>query len=226
MSSDIEKFYSLNEKKDENGTSYYLSLSSLRKEESYALYNIVKKYKPTRALEVGLALAGSAIAVITAKKEIGITEKHIALDPFQKSNAGNVGLLALKNAGLGNDFIHHEEFSEHYFNKMFGEKALFDLIFIDGNHTIGQAVTDVFLADKILNKNGIIGIHDSLLFSTAASVKYLLQEKNYSIVSPVNNSFKRMARQVKYIRKLGFWYCFNVIPKINVSVIFLQKNEF
>ena len=108
---------------------------------------------------------------------------------------------------------------------MFDKKKYFDFIFIDGNHSIGQAVTDAFLADKILNNKGIIGIHDSLLFSTAASIKYLILQKNYKIISANKISVKNILRQIKYINKLGIWYCMKVVPQVHESIIFLQKNE-
>ena len=221
----LNEFYVKDVKIAENGNSYFLSASSLKKEEAFSLYNIVKENKPVKTIEVGLALGASAIAIISAKMDSGINEKHIVLDPFQRDGADNVGLKGISEAGLSDHVVHHEEFSEQYFNKMYEQKNNFDLIFIDGNHTIGQAVTDVFLADKILNANGIIGIHDSLLFSTAASVRYLLVEKKYQIISPKNYSLKRFIRQIIYIRKLGWWYCCNVIPYLNTSLVFLKKGH-
>ena len=225
MVESIENFYLDNNKIDEKGNTHLVSASSLRKEESYALYSIIKKYKPVKTLEVGLSLGGSAVAIIAGKVESNISEKHIALDPYQKSYGNNAGLVALRGLGMEDRVDHVSAFSEQYLNKMHIENNNFDFIFIDGHHSIGQAVTDAFLADKILNNNGIIGVHDSLLFSTAASIRYLVIEKKYKIITNNNVSFKNMLRQVKYLGRLGIWYCTNVIPQIHMSIIFLQKNE-
>lgn len=223
MAESIENFYHDSIKIDENGNSHILSASALKKEEAYALYSVIKKYKPVKTLEVGLSLGGSAVAIIQGKMELDITEKHIALDPHQKAFAGNVGLINLRGLGMESMIDHIPAFSEHYLDKLFTENQHFDFIFIDGNHSIGQAVTDAFLADKILNNNGIIGIHDSLLFSTAASIRYLVVEKGYKIIPNKDRSFKNRLRQIKYFRKLGNWYCNKVIPQIHVSITFLQK---
>lgn len=224
MIEDIERFYAQDSKIDENGTAHLAFQTSLKKDECYALYSIVKNFKPVKTLEVGLALGASAASIISAKMRLGIKEKHVTLDPYQKIVAGNAGLLALKSLGMEAYTNHFNEFSEQYLNQMFAEKRYFDFIFIDGNHTIGQAVTDAFLADKILVKNGIIGIHDSLFFSTAASIKYLVTERKYTVVAPDKISFKNRLRQIKYFRRLGVWYCRNIIPKMHTSIVFLQKN--
>jgi predicted O-methyltransferase YrrM len=223
MSKYIEDFYSGDIKYDENGGSHSLSLSSVKKDECYSIYEIVKKYKPVKTLEIGFALGASSVGIIAGKLENEIDSQHIVLDPFQR-NSFNVGLKSLEAAGLDSYFMHLEKFSENYLNEAYQRNETFDFIFIDGNHSIGQAVTDAFLADKILNPGGIIGIHDSLLFSTAASIRYLLTDVGYKIVSDKNHDIRNIGRRFKYIRQLGLWYCFNVVSRINSSIIFLQKN--
>lgn len=224
MSDYIEKFYQADVKRDSKGKEHFLSLSSIKKTECYLLYNVIKKYRPIKTLEIGFALGASAVGIIAGKVDSNIQEKHIVLDPFQKIASNNVGLLGITDLQLDSKLVLLEKYSEIFLSELSEKKEYFDFIFIDGNHTIGQAVTDAFLADRILNTKGIIGIHDSLLFSTAASIKYLLLEKGYSLISKNIISLRSMGRQVKYVRKLGVWYCKNVIPSISSSIIFVQKN--
>jgi predicted O-methyltransferase YrrM len=221
----IETFFSDDVKLDSKEEPQYLSLSSVKKEECYALYDAVRMFKPVRTLEVGFALGASSVGIISGKLDNGNTERHVVLDPFQTAYSNNVGLIALASIGLDNYVNLIEAFSEDHLNKFYQDKREFDFIFIDGSHTIGQAVTDAFLADKILSPGGIIAIHDSLLFSTAASVKYLVTQKGYEVVFPGKPTFKNRIRQIRYTRKLGMWYCMNVVPKIHSSMIFLQKSK-
>ncbi len=219
----LNDFYSSPVKKGEDGSEHFINLSSLSRDEIEALGAVVEKYKPAKTLEVGLALAASCAAIIMAKKSVGLKEKHIALDPFQDVLTKNAGLLELKRLGLLGDLDFRQEFSETFLAQAFTANQKFDFIFIDGSHTIGQAVTDAFLSDKVLNPGGLIAIHDAILFSTAASVKYLLWEKGYELVLPAKYTYKVIGRMVKYLSKLGCWYCWHAIPRIQRSVIVLRK---
>ncbi len=219
----IESFYENDIKIDESGNKQYVSHTSLRKKECIALYNVVSKYLPQKTLEVGFALGASAIAIMAAKADHHIEEKHIVLDPFQSTLSHNVGLINVAKEGFENNLVLHEDFSENYLNLLNNNNEKLDFIFIDGNHSIGQAVTDAFLSDKVLSKKGIIGIHDSLLFSTAASIRYLMADHGYKLISAPENNLKNFARRIKYMNKLGRWYCNTVIPYVNGSIIFLQK---
>ncbi len=219
----IELFYEDDIKIDEKGNQQFLSQTSLRKDECLALYKVVSEYLPNKTLEVGFALGASAIAIIEAKTDHQILEKHIVLDPFQSALSNNVGLLNVAKAGFGNNVILHEDYSENYLNMLHNSHQKLDFVFIDGNHSIGQAVTDAFLADKVLEKKGIIGIHDSLLFSTAASIRYLINDHGYTLIAAPKINFKNFVRKIKYLNSLGRWYCKTVLPYLNGSIIFLQK---
>lgn len=225
MTKVIQDFYQADLKTDEHGGQHFLSQTSLRKEECIALYEIVRKFKPVKTLEIGFALGASALGIIAGKEAGAIKEKHIVLDPFQTSGSGNAGVLAIQQMGLSSGLQLIEEFSENFLTEAFRKGESYDFIFIDGNHTIGQAVTDAFLANKVLNPGGIIGIHDSLMFSTGASIRYLINDHGYRLISNSQNNWKNLARRIKYFGKLGFWYCLHVIPKIQGSIIFLQKRS-
>lgn len=173
----INDFFSNPIKYGEDGSVHDLRLSSLRKEEVNVLFEIVKMHKPLNTIEIGLALSASCIAIVLAKKEFGLSAKHTVLDPFQASLTKNAGIIELERLSLIDYVEHKNEYSEIYLTNSYKNSQNYDFIFIDGSHTIGQAVTDAFLSDKVLNHNGIIMIHDALLFSTAASIKYLLWEK-------------------------------------------------
>ena len=219
----IADFYSHPVKLGDDQSEHSIDAVSLRREEVEYLASLVSLYKPVNTLEIGLALASSTVAIMGTKLEYEKSETHIALDPFQELHARNAGLREVNRLGLSESLNHIPRFSEDYLNECFLAGKKFDFIFIDGKHTIGQAVADAFLSDKVMNRNGIIAIHDSLLFSTAASVKYLLFERGYKMISARRFNVKTMLRMVKYLSTLGWFYAVNVVPRINTSIIALQK---
>lgn len=219
----IKDFYGHPVKRDMDGNLHSTQITSLQVQESLALYQIVKKFKPKDTLEIGFALGGSAVAIINAKIDCSINNKHIVLDPFQLKYSKNAGVLELDRLGIIDNVEHRTAFSEDYLSKAYENNLFFDFIFIDGSHTIGQAVTDAFLSDKVMRPSGIIGIHDSMMFSTASSIKYLINEKGYKVIGNRNVGIKTVGRQIKYGLTLGLDYCMKVIPKVNTSITFIQK---
>ncbi|HEV8515232.1 MAG TPA: class I SAM-dependent methyltransferase [Cyclobacteriaceae bacterium] len=220
----IDDFYSENIKLGFDNSKHDIFFSSLRKVEAETLSSLVKKFKPVSTLEIGLAMGASAVAIAGGKVAIGVTDPHIVLDPFQHTRAKDAGLLEIKRLGLEKAVTFYPRYSEDFLNECFQKKQEFDFIFVDGSHTIGQAVTDVFLSDKVLKRNGIIAVHDSLLFSTAASIKYLIRERDYKIVFEKDIDLRSLVRMVRYPHKLGLGYAWDVIPRIKKSVLALQKN--
>jgi predicted O-methyltransferase YrrM len=221
----IDDFYSRPVKHGLDGSDHFISRSSLQRDEVETLFDIVSTYKPVKTLEVGLALAASCMAIIAAKQRAGVFQRHVPLDPFQEKFTKNAGLLELEKLSLTEGIDFRAEFSETFLTNAFTTGDKFDFIFIDGSHTIGQAVTDVFLADKVLNPGGIIAIHDSILFSTAASVKYLINERGYQLVLSKRYNYKVIGRMIKHVSKVGWWYAQNVIPRIQSSLVALKKMD-
>jgi len=219
----LNDFYNSDLKLGSDGSKYFLLQTSLTRFEVESLIRIVKEFKPERTLEVGLALAASAIGITLAKRNNGQTAPHVCLDPFQDSGAKNSGLLEIERLGLSKFINHLPLYSEDYLNECNTKGRKFDFIFIDGSHTIGQAVTDAFLSDKVLSSRGIIVIHDSLLFSTSASIKYLIYEKGYHLVNERVFNFRTFFRILKYSINIGLFYSFEVIPRISGSLVILQK---
>jgi predicted O-methyltransferase YrrM len=220
----LTKFFSSPQKFDRDGKAHFLTATSVTKGEATELAGLVFAHRPKRTLEIGLAIGSSAVAISAAKRACGLAEPHIALDPFQEKLSGGVGLLQLQEAGFADAVCWMCEFSEEWLVQQRNAGSKFDMIFIDGGHSIGQAVTDTFLAHDVLNPGGIIAIHDALLFSTMASVRHLVQERGYTIeeLRP-DGRIKRMARAAKYAPRHGFWYASSVVTKIHRSLVALRR---
>jgi len=149
---------------------------------------------------------------------------HIALDPFQESLSSGVGLLEIERAGWKGHVEWIPAFSESFLLQCRDTGRRFDFIFIDGHHGIGQAVADAFLAHSALEDGGVVAIHDALLFSTMASIRHLVVERQYQILPlPADSQTKRMLRSLKYLPQLGLWYARHVIPHSHASLVALRR---
>jgi predicted O-methyltransferase YrrM len=221
MKSKTESFFSANSKEGEDGAFYRLDSASIRICEAYELQRLIQDNRPTRTLEIGLALGASAVA-ITEVLDCSAS-KHTVIDPFQVS-AGNVGLRELDRLGL----LSRVEFlpirSEDFLAECCRTKTDFDFIFHDGAHTIGNKVADAFFADRCLRPGGIIAFHDAFLYSTAACIRYLARELGYELlVLKADVSWRRFLRVPKYTFRHGLWFGLSVVPRVCRSLVALRK---
>src|ERR1043166_894244 len=209
----LKDFFSSPIKLAPDGREHSINRTSLQADEALELQRLVMDRNVRRTLEIGLALGSSAVAIAEALEIKGETTHHIALDPFQ-SDFGNVGLRELERLGLRDRVDFYAERSEEFLLSAAKSGRRFDLILDDGYHTIGQKVTDTFFADRCLDKNGILVFHDAFLASTAASVRYLVQERGYELIQLRPDSrTKRRLRTFKYWRVYGLRSALRVIPR-------------
>lgn len=171
-----------------------------------------------------MALGASSIAIAEALKSNG-QGKHTVLDPFQ-ADFGNVGLTEIERFGLG-EYVHFlPELSEDFLYRSSKEGRSFDLILNDGAHSIGNKVTTTFYADKCLANNGIMIFHDCLLPSTAASMQYLVRERNYEVIRlPADSKVKRLVRVARHAPSRGLWYSRNIVTSSCRSLVAARKTS-
>lgn len=220
---EIDDFYSSSFKVGSDGVVEYRG-GSPRKEECEILSGLVLRLKPTRTIDWGLGDAAVCMSIALAKKHLGISDRHISLDPFQSSASKDVGLIQLQNRNLTDDVEFLAERSDDYLVAAAAKDSAFDFMFVDGDHSFGAKVTDAQLADRVLRPGGIIAFHDGLFNSTAAAVEYLIKDRHYELVRlDVEQRWKVLARQIRHMRRLGSWYAFNVVPWLGISIACLKK---
>jgi hypothetical protein len=117
-------------------------------------------------LEVGVWQGDTFHAVNAARK--------VAVDPdFQFD-------VAAAQADPANDHtIYHATTSDDYFTRSAGRDDRFDLIFLDGLHTLEQTLRDLLHAIDRLNDGGVIVIDDVLPSSYGASLSDLADAGKY-----------------------------------------------
>jgi predicted O-methyltransferase YrrM len=223
IQSHIDDFYSSPCKMTADGVHSHRG-GSPRKEECELLSTLILTLRPQATVDWGLGDGAVSMTIALSKKQAGLTERHLTLDPFQREIANGVGLIELEKHGIKADVEFLEQRSEGFLIRARDEERQFDFIFIDGDHSFGGKVTDAHLADQVLKPGGAICFHDSLFVSTAAAIEYLICDRGYEIAN-INNqhSLIAMARAVKHSIRLGPWYAYHVIPKLGYSTSCLQK---
>jgi predicted O-methyltransferase YrrM len=166
--------------------------SGVNPEEGMHIYNVVKDNRFKRTLEVGLANGTSALYILQAMEDNGLSvhdSAHIALDPNQHTQWKSVGELNVGRAGLDKRFTLMLEPSYLAMPTLLrqvreGRAEKFDMIFIDGMHLFDYTLMDFFYADLLLNVNGVILLDDIRHRGVNKCYRYLQSNfKHFELVS-------------------------------------------
>ena len=149
--------------------------SNVSQEEALSLHAAIRRIRPQRSLEVGLAHGVSALSILAAISANGFGHHH-AIDPFQRTYHG-CGEAMIDRAGLK---------SLHTFYERFPEAVIPDLprlqfAFIDSSHLFDLTLVEFVLVDKILDVGGVIALHDLWMPSIQTVVRYILSNRSYEV---------------------------------------------
>ena len=151
---------------------------------SIILY-LIDKYKPETFLEVGTCSGHTSRTITNVFPNLKITtcdpgdkvelnkRNKIQLSEYLSQNKIGEQIIGCKNV----NFIYDE-----FLNINFESK--FDMIFIDGNHSLDCVYNDSIRAIKLLNEGGTIIWHD---FNNVFDVNEALEKLNLDIYTPINN---------------------------------------
>ncbi len=131
-------------------------------------YDQCRSLRPVATLEVGFAYGFSALfflAAIAANK----SGNHTAVDPFQRSDWHGIGLANVRAVNGGALFRFIEERSDRAATDLVREKASFDIVFIDGNHRLDDALVDFYLYAPLCKAGGHI-VFDDMWMSSIQTV--------------------------------------------------------
>jgi predicted O-methyltransferase YrrM len=198
MNSFIESIYTSGQVKDRTGAEHKLH-SSIDPEEGIFIEKIILDNPGiSRTLEVGCAYGLSSLHICHAISS-RVNPSHIILDPFQNSYWKGVGVKNLEDSGV-KCFKLIEKGSEFALPELLqlGE-ARFDLVFIDGMHTLDHTLLDCFYATRLLKIGGFLVVDDVDLPPVGRTVDYVSFYPCYKIYAklgcPMTTTAKRrMAR--------------------------------
>lgn len=155
--------------------------NNVTQSEAMLLYDVVRKVKPKRSVEIGFGQGISTLAILQAIKE-NSTGFHYVIDPYQHEYQFS-GPAMLKKAGLENNYEFKEEFPENVLPNL----EPVDFVFIDASHLFDLSMLDFIYANRILNVDGILGFHDLDMKAINKLITYILRNHDYEILKDINN---------------------------------------
>ena len=147
--------------------------------EAEALYKVTRDLEAKTALEVGMATGTSALAIGTALNELGGDRQLISIDPGQSSNWDNIGVTAVRKAGLNHLHRLIEDFDYLVLPELLRQDTRIDFAYIDGWHTFDYVLLDFFYVDKLLRTGGIVGFNDCGWPATHRVLRFLTGHRHY-----------------------------------------------
>ncbi len=174
--------------------------SAIKKEEGNNIKKIIKKYKLSKCIEIGMAFGISASYILSVNEDVSL----ISIDPNQSTQWKNYGIKLLKEFGYNKRHKLMEETSYLALPKLlrdYGEGS-FDFVFIDGFHTFEMTNLDFFYAVHLIKVGGVILIDDVLHKSVAQSIKFF--DTNYPHLQRIN-VYKTQAAYLKKSEDTRNW---------------------
>jgi predicted O-methyltransferase YrrM len=160
--------------------------SAIDPEEGLFLERIVSSDPSVkRTLEVGCAYGLSSLHICKALQGRP-GAKHTILDPFQNSQWDGAGIRNLEEAGV-DYFEWIEELSEVALPRLLeGQEGRYDLVFVDGWHTLDHTLLDCFYATRLLRTGGYLVVDDIVLPPVRKALQYIAQYPCYRTFSTLS----------------------------------------
>jgi predicted O-methyltransferase YrrM len=145
-----------------------------------SLRSIVQAEGARTTLETGFALGLSTLWIMGGTLAGGGDVRHVAVDPYQRSDWHDTGLLAVAQAGLGSIVEHVAEDSATFLPRLVTQKRVFDFMFVDGGHWFENAFLDLYFGTRLVKPGGLVVIDDLWMPAVQHAVSYF--EKNLGLV--------------------------------------------
>ncbi|MGW5768682.1 class I SAM-dependent methyltransferase [Streptomyces longwoodensis] len=124
-------------------------------------------------IEIGLAYAGSALAISEALLRTGSrSPRHVVIDPFQHTAYEGVGWELLCSAGLDGVAELVTEPSQRFLARLADASFAADAAFVDGSHHFHNVFVDLHFLGEIVRPGGVVLLDDVGWPSVSAAVAY------------------------------------------------------
>jgi predicted O-methyltransferase YrrM len=220
----IDRIFRSNRVEDAQGNAY-APTSSVTFETGALLYDFVRKVRPERTLEIGMAYGISTLFICQALRD-NDRGSHTAIDPLEEAEFRSVGLLNLDRAKLKHLVRLHEAPSHLVLPQFCMQNERFDFAFIDGRHVFDFVVVDFFYIDRLLPVNGHVAFDDLWMPAIRKAVSFVLRNKPYRLVRmpsryppPLWRQALRVARRFGQSPGARDW-ALKCVPS---NVVFLEK---
>lgn len=141
------------------------------------LYSLIRITTPEIVIEIGTANGNSAIAIGQALEDNGIGKLY-AIDPDEQE----LVTLAIKKAKLQKRIEYVIDYSFNAIPSL--HLNYVDFVFIDGNHSYENVVTDFNLVKNLIRPGGIIVFHDTIFHpGPRRLIQELQKEGTFDIIT-------------------------------------------
>jgi predicted O-methyltransferase YrrM len=170
----------LEEGKVQHPDGHYLDVvANISADNSRALYQFVRRRRPERVIEIGMAYGVSTLTILSAMEENG-AGRLISIDPYTAWPTGRlVALHQIQRAGLSHRHEHRHESSYQALPALLAAGAGPDLVYIDGCHNFDYVFVDFFFADKLLSAGGVVAFNDAGWRTVFKVIRFLQTHRRY-----------------------------------------------
>ncbi len=224
MNEVIDQIFRSKRIEDAHGKAY-APRTSVTFETGALLYDFVRKVRPERTLEIGMAYGISTLFICQALRdnEMG---SHTAIDPLEETEYKSVGLLNLERAKLRHLVQFHEAPSHLVLPRLCSQNERFDFAFIDGLHVFDFVMLEFFYIDRLLPVNGHVAVDDLWMPAVRKAVSFVLRNRPYRLVRmPSRYPAPRWRRALRVARRFGqsAWEREWALKFVPSNVVFLRK---
>ncbi|HLQ60800.1 MAG TPA: class I SAM-dependent methyltransferase [Candidatus Acidoferrales bacterium] len=156
-----------------------------------ALYRLVRRIRPSAALEIGLGQGASTLAVLQALQELG-GGRLVCVE--QRRSAP--GLARLRSSGLLSQIELHLQPSHLALPRLLQKGVRIQFAFLDGRHLFDYLLVDLFYCDLLLDVGGVLVCDDARWPGLEKAVRFFESNRAYERVGG-------LPRRLAALRKLG-----------------------
>jgi SAM-dependent methyltransferase/predicted O-methyltransferase YrrM len=183
----IERIYETGKVEAADGTLVDAFPAALPRFHAREIERLVRDLGLTRTLETGMAYGISTLAICSVHAERG-AGSHVAIDPYQSSDWGAIGLLNLRRAGLEERARVIEARSDEALPRLRDAGERFDFALIDGLHLFDATLVDFFHVDRMLDAGGVVVFHDTWMPAVAQAVAFVRANRAYEPIEAGDDS--------------------------------------
>ena len=187
----LSEMYSAPTLEGANGPVEINAITRVDKVKGSELNRLVRENGVRNSLEVGLAYGFSTIWIMDGLPDEG---RHTAIDPFQHSGWGGVGVTQAKRLPR-KQFQFLEDYSIHALSDFIRAGDRFDFIFIDGNHRFDDVLVDFYLADQLLKVGGVMALDDTWMASIRTVLSFVLSNRAYQLLPQRSDRMVALRKQ-------------------------------
>jgi predicted O-methyltransferase YrrM len=177
----LERMFSAHEVLDADGEPVPVQ-ENVVVEFANALYRLVRRERPHRVLEVGMAHGATALAILTALTENGETAHLTSIDPFQQTDWQGIGRLNVERSGFADMHTLLCDYDYLALPRLMSSGETFDFAYIDGWHNFEYALLDFFYVDKMLDVGGVVGFNDCDWLPVRSVLNFVERHRDYEQV--------------------------------------------